>query len=112
MREKTEYMVWLLDFYQAMLTEKQQEILTLYYEDDLTFSEIAEQTATSRQAVHDLVSRAGNGLQQLEDKLGLVQRFRLNREKLAELRRLIAAQAPEPIRLTLLEQVDDILQSL
>jgi predicted DNA-binding protein YlxM (UPF0122 family) len=104
-------MVLLLDFYQPVLTARQREILALYYEDDLTLSEIAEQMGISRQAVHDLVSRAGHILLQWEEKLGLAARFRANREKLFSLRRLIETDAGGQ-RQALLAQVDELIRSL
>jgi predicted DNA-binding protein YlxM (UPF0122 family) len=108
--EKTEHMIWLLDFYQAVLTEKQREVLKLYYEDDLTLTEIAEQMAISRQAVHDLVSRSGAVLQQWEDKLGLVGHFQLHRAKLLHLRKLVENLDPGVGRQALLAAVDDMAQ--
>ena len=85
MLEKTEQMILLMDFYQAMLTEKQQEALELYYEDDLTLSEIADKMKISRQAVHDMVQRSENILQQMEAKLELLARFQANRNNLEEI---------------------------
>ena len=46
---------WLLDFYGPLLTQRQQEMLRLYCDEDLSMAEIAEQEAISRQGVHDTV---------------------------------------------------------
>ncbi len=73
---------WLLAFYGALLTDNQQEILRLYYEEDLTLTEIAEQFGVSRQSVHDTVQRAGQQLSQFEEKLGLCARFQRTEEQL------------------------------
>jgi predicted DNA-binding protein YlxM (UPF0122 family) len=69
----------LMDCYGSLLTEKQQNAMELYYYDDLSLSEIAEHTQTTRQGVHDNIRRAENYLTELEDKLGFVEKSnRLN----------------------------------
>jgi predicted DNA-binding protein YlxM (UPF0122 family) len=75
MLEKTTQMNLLYDFYGVMLTEKQREFVELYYFDDLSLAEIAEQFEISRQAVHDNIRRAGAQLLEHESKLKLVERF-------------------------------------
>lgn len=67
-------MNWLLDFYGALLTEKQREILSLYYQEDYSLAEIAAQHGVSRQSVHDILSRAGKHLLHYEAQLNLVER--------------------------------------
>lgn len=62
----------LFDYYGSLLTPKQQQILKFYYEENLTLSEIAENSKTSRQAVHDIIRRAHRSLETYEDKLGLI----------------------------------------
>ena len=70
----------LFDFYGAMLTQRQQEIFDLYYNDDLSLSEISEQMQISRQAVRDSVTRSKNLMIGFEQRLGLVRRFQENSE--------------------------------
>lgn len=67
---------WLLDFYGPLLTDRQQELLRLSCEEDLSLAEIAQQAGVSRQGVHDILHRATQQLYQLEEKLGMLQRFR------------------------------------
>lgn len=69
-------MTLLFDFYGDILTEKQREIISLYYENDLSLSEIAENMHITRQGVRDTVKRAENQLLEMEERLGLVRRFR------------------------------------
>ncbi|WP_411676263.1 YlxM family DNA-binding protein [Caproicibacter sp.] len=66
----------LLDFYGSMLTEKQRRIVEYYYDDDLSLSEIAENEGITRQGVRDFVKRSEGLLLEMEQKLGLVRRFR------------------------------------
>jgi len=70
----------LMDFYGPLLTQKQNEIMQWYYNDDLSLSEIAELNKTSRQAIHDLIKRCYKQLLSYESKLNLLQKS-MNREK-------------------------------
>ena len=74
--EKTQRMNLLMDCYLELLTDKQQEYLTLYYSDDLSLSEIANDLGVSRNAVHDNLSRAGHILEEYESKLHLLEKHK------------------------------------
>lgn len=76
---------YLLDFYGDMLTEKQRNAVELYYNDDLSLSEIAQAVDISRQGVRDTVKRAEQTLLELEDKLGLAKRFSDMKRELSEI---------------------------
>ena len=76
----------LLDFYGALLTEKQRECYDLHYNEDLSLSEIAEQCGISRQGVWDNIRRADAALEELEEKTGLVARVTALERELADLR--------------------------
>jgi len=64
----------LYDFYGGLLTEKQREIYEMYYLNDLSLSEIGDDSGVSRQAVCDLLRRTKKLLLGYEDRLGLVAR--------------------------------------
>ena len=71
---------FLMDYYGPLLTQKQNEIMQWYYNDDLSLSEIAELNKTSRQATHDLIKRCYKQLLSYESKLNLLQKS-IKREK-------------------------------
>jgi len=63
-----------LDVYGGMLTERQWKVFDLYYNDDCSLAEIAEQLGISRQGVLDGIRRTQEKLLGLETKLGLVMK--------------------------------------
>ncbi len=75
MYDKLVQIALLFDFYGQLLTEKQIEIVDMYYNNDLSLGEISEQQGISRQGVYDTLKRAERTLYQYEEKLGLVDRF-------------------------------------
>ena len=77
----------LFDYYGGLLSEKQYMTIELYYIHDLSLSEIGEQLNISRQGVYDTLKRAENHLYLYEDKLGLVKKFDINRDKIKEILR-------------------------
>ncbi len=80
----------LFDIYGGLLTEKQQQCLRLYFYDDLSLTEIAEETGVSRQAIHDLLKRVELILERNETKLGLLARSEAEKERLREVIELLA----------------------
>lgn len=64
----------LLELYGKLLTEKQLKLLELYYFDDLSLSEIAENEGGSRQGAMDVIKRAEKELLKMESVLGLYSR--------------------------------------
>ena len=70
----------LFDLYGELLTDKQRDCFDLHYNQDLSLAEIAELRGTSRQGVHDAVTRAEAQLLRLEEVTGcLAQQRRLAR---------------------------------
>lgn len=65
----------LMDFYSPLLTQKQREMLEMYYNDDLSLGEIAQEYGITRQAVRDAIIKGERYLNELEQKLGLSERF-------------------------------------
>lgn len=63
----------LLDAYGELLTDKQQDFLRRYYEEDFSFGEIAREYNVSRQAIFDSVKHGEAALENYERVLGLVE---------------------------------------
>ena len=59
----------LWDLYNGLLTPTQQEITNLYFNLDLTVSEIAEEKGISRQAVSECLKTCKTQLEEYESKL-------------------------------------------
>ncbi len=66
----------LLDVYGGMLTERQSDTLSLYYNEDLSLTEIAENFGITRQGVHKCIRSAEDYLLQLEQTLGYAEKYR------------------------------------
>lgn len=75
MKSQAYRMALLYDFYGDVLTERQKEFYDLYYNEDLSLSEIAENSGITRQGVRDVIVRAEAIMTDLEDKTGLMKRF-------------------------------------
>jgi len=65
----------LLDFYGDILTERQKDMLDMYYNNDLSLSEIAQNFSISRQGVRSVLKKGENILIEMEEKLKLAARF-------------------------------------
>lgn len=66
---KTTHISDLLDIYKELLTPKQQEIMEMYFNYDLSLAEIANECQISRAAVYDLITRVSKTLETYENKL-------------------------------------------
>lgn len=96
--EKTVFISQLFSFYKSLLTDKQRDMLSLYYEEDLSLSEIAEEFDISRQGVHDNIRRGVKSLEDYEKSLHLNERRHQRIELLNQLDELIKEdQASEMI---------------
>ncbi len=73
----------LYDFYGALLTEKQRQVMALYHEENLSLSEIAQEFGISRQAVHDTLKKAELALADYDNKLNLIDKLVKTEEAIA-----------------------------
>ena len=74
------YASMLYDFYGALLNESQRAVMSLYHEDNLSLSEIAEELGQTRQAVHYTLKKAEAALEEYEKKLRLLTTYEDNQE--------------------------------
>lgn len=79
----------LYDFYGALLTKRQKEVMELYHEENLSLAEIADDFGISRQGVYDALRKAEYSLESYEKKLGLVARFAKTTEVISDIDSMI-----------------------
>lgn len=96
--KKTDYINRLFDIYRPLLTDKQQEIIEYYFQDDLSLSEIADNLEISRNAVHNLIQRTIKILEDYESKLHLYAK----RQKLS----YVLEDASEELR----QKIEEIIE--
>ena len=82
--EKSVHVSMLLEIYGKLLTDKQRDIIDLYYNDNLSLSEIAEELEITRQGVHKNLVDAENKLFDYEEKL-MVLKNKLERQEELEM---------------------------
>ena len=93
MKSRAYQMTMLFDFYGDVLTDRQKEFYDLYYNEDLSLGEIAENYGITRQGVRDVIVRAEAALTELEDKTGLIKRFHTMRGQLEQMEQDAARMA-------------------
>lgn len=89
MLDKTTRLNLLYDFYQELLTDKQRQYMELYFQDDYSLGEIAEEFGISRQGVYEHIKRAEVLLEEYEDKLNLLSKYQQRHQIIDELEKLI-----------------------
>ena len=70
----------LYDFYGDILTERQKEIASLSFDEDLSLREISEITGITPQGVRDALNKCKSILTDMEEKLGLLAKFSENKK--------------------------------
>lgn len=106
--------VWALaDIYGPLLTDRQREMLRLYYGEDLSLAEVAERFGVSRQAIHDLLRRSVLALEGYEAKLGWARHGQDLRVRLAQVADLLdRARHDAPMRAQALAEARALLREL
>ncbi|RXI98035.1 putative DNA-binding protein [Anaerobacillus alkaliphilus] len=106
MLEKTLRMNYLYDFYQSLLTTKQRQYMQLYYLDDWSLGEIAEEFEVSRQAVYDNIKRTENMLEEYEEKLSLFSKFEERANLIKNLKTAIEKDATAELILEIVDSLE------
>lgn len=99
--------ILLFDIYGEMLTKKQQDFISYYYNDDLSLAEIAENEGITRQGVRDAIKRAEGQLLEFEKHLGLMERFTKINSGLDEIKELISVIDEVNKRTVLSREIND-----
>lgn len=105
----------LLDFYGVLLTDKQNEVLKLYYNEDLSLTEISEITKTSRQAVYDIIKRCHKQLIEYEVKMQLLKKnneLELNKTNIIQKINKLISEVSESQKEILLDINDSIRERI
>ena len=109
MFEKNLNVGYLLDFYGELLPERKRSVLDMYYNEDYSLAEIAQEIEISRQGVRNMIKKAEADLFFYEEKLGLAKKFLHLEEVCEELcRSAEMLSLPDPIR----EQIIDLAQAV
>jgi uncharacterized protein len=93
----------LFDFYEALLTEKQQMFMKAYFHDDYSLGEIAAEFSISRQAVYEHIKRAEAVLEEYEAKLRLLSKHEERQRILAQLQATVANEQTKALISKLME---------
>ncbi|MEG0256395.1 MAG: putative DNA-binding protein [Vagococcus sp.] len=107
--EKTNRMNALFEFYSTLLTEKQMNYIELYYADDFSLGEIANEYGVSRQAVYDNIKRTEKLLETYERKLHLYSNYIVREEMIDEIKEIMSDDYSEKERITsILDSIQEI----
>ena len=104
--------VRLYDIYGGLLTDKQQNCMEMHFYNDLSLSEIADEYGVSRQAIYDLIKRAGQILERYEDRLKLLERDEENSDMLLHAEELLTDYINDHSKAANLELLQTILREL
>ena len=98
----------LFDFYQSLLTPKQRNYMALYYLDDYSLGEIAEEFQVSRQAVYDNIKRTEQMIEEYEAKLLLFERYVKRQELLEQLKEAIESENENSSALPMIKSLEKL----
>lgn len=105
--EKTNRMNALFEFYAALLTDKQMNYIELYYADDYSLAEIAEEFNVSRQAVYDNIKRTEKILEDYEMKLHMYSDYIVRSQIFDEIAERYTGDSYLQEKLILLTSIDN-----
>ncbi len=99
--------IMLFDTYGELLTQKQQDFISYYYNEDLSLAEIAENEGITRQGVRDAIKRAEAQLFAFEEHIGLCERLEKMRKGLSEISELTSVINEVNRRTILSREIND-----
>jgi hypothetical protein len=102
----------LLDHYGILLTDKQNEILKMYYEEDYSLGEIAELYQISRQAAHDAIKKGEALLSKYENTLHLLQKQSMREGSINEIKDLAQTLSANGHDKNILKKIENLLDMI
>ncbi len=104
-------MSFLLDFYGVLLSERKRSVMEMYYNEDFSLAEVADEIGISRQGVRDLIKKSEEELLFYEERLGLAAKLKNVEEQATELSKLAqSSDVPKPIHDKILSLAELIQQ--
>ncbi|MBQ8818165.1 MAG: DNA-binding protein [Clostridia bacterium] len=88
MFEKNLNIGYLLDFYGVLLSDRKRSVMDMYYNEDLSLAEVAEEIGISRQGVRDIIKKSEEELLFYEERLGLAEKLQRVEAETSELCRI------------------------
>lgn len=101
MEEKIEISI-LLSLYGNLLTETQKKYMELYYNEDLSLSEIGDNENVTRQAVRTILVKSKSKLKEYENQLKFMQKEKAIKKSIENLQKTNLAKEQQ----TLLEKIN------
>ena len=98
----------LYDFYSELLTASQRKIYEEVFFDDLSLSEVAKEENITRQGVYDMIKRTQKALINYEKKLGLVDRYKKQKDIVSEIERSVKKIKDSDAKKTLTELLKEL----
>ena len=95
----------LYDFYGDLLNDHQKNIYEAYVLENLSYGEIAEELGITRQAAFDVIKRCNAALEGYEEKLKLVEKFLLIKEKVERIEASESLEEAKSISADILESL-------
>ncbi|MGN0788055.1 MAG: sigma factor-like helix-turn-helix DNA-binding protein [Candidatus Onthoplasma sp.] len=102
LNERVEFAI-LNKYYGKLLTDRQQSIISMYVDNNLSLAEVSEELKISRQAVKDSLDKSLEMLKNLEEKL----KFKSRDENL---KKLIEEKTPNQIDMVTKNEIISILE--
>jgi predicted DNA-binding protein YlxM (UPF0122 family) len=103
MEDKHSFICGLMDYYAGILSPRQREVLEMYYYDDLSLAEIAENIGITRQGVRDTVKHGEEALESFENTLGLMKKNTQITESAEKIKKLTEDDRIKELAQTILE---------
>ena len=111
MFEKDFRVAELIDTYGSLLSDRRREIIESYYYEDLSLSEISDNTGISRQGVRDSIKKSEAELKEFEEKLHFVSRIKRLNDDSSDLEKAVA-EFNYALPSSLVDQINELIAEI